>query len=189
VDLTTPFKAEVFRPIAGLLIPGVIAGLPYALVIAHYFPGIAAYRDEHELVYYAIAALLVVGIGFVLEDIGTGLELQIDKYLIKHKHPDLYDVWHEYLAQKFDTEPVGQRYLRTVLLRFKFELSTAVSLITSYVGLVWLSLIEDIFTPYAVVLLGLFFLTLAVYLVYQAYLGAAVLADVRRILVGKAPIS
>lgn len=98
MDLSSPFKSEVFRPIAVLLIPGLIASLPYTLIAGSYFPEIANYRDEHEFVYFTIVALIVVGVGFVLEDLGTELELLIDKLLIKGEHADLYPVWYEYLA-------------------------------------------------------------------------------------------
>jgi hypothetical protein len=188
VDFASPFKSEVFRPIAVLLIPGVIAGLPYALVINHYFPQVAVYRDEHQVVYFVIVTLILIALGFVLEDIGTQFELQIDESLMKIGHADLYDVWFEYLRLQYEKEPIGQRYLRTVLLRMKFELSMAASLVICYVGLVWLALVEKLFSACALGTLAALFTGLVVYLVYQAYQGAEVLANVRRVLVGKPPL-
>jgi hypothetical protein len=188
LDLSSPFRSEVFRPITGLLIPGLVACLPWTLLAAHYFPAIEDYRDKHELVYLTIVGLIVIGIGFVLEDLGTELELLIDSRLIDGKHPDLYAVWYEYLALKFDIEPVGQRYLRTVLLRLKFELATAVAVIICYGGLVWLCIAKGLLSWVPLALLGLGFTALAIFLGHQAYKGAEVLANVRRVLVGKAPV-
>jgi hypothetical protein len=188
MDPSSPFKSEVFRPITGLLIPGLIAGLPYALVLGSYFPDLTDYRDKHEIVYFTIASLLVIGLGFILEDVGTELEMIFDVWLVRGKHPDLHVVWFEYLALKFNQEPVGQRYLRSLVLRLKFELSAGVSLLLSFPGIVWLSVRKDLFAPCALMVLGLVFIGIAAYLFHQSYKGAAALANVRRVLVGKSPI-
>jgi hypothetical protein len=46
MDLGSPFKPEVFRPIARLLIPGATAVAPFVIVAAHRYPVRVGATDE-----------------------------------------------------------------------------------------------------------------------------------------------
>jgi len=75
--------------------------------------------------------------GLLVEDIGSRIESRLfDKHLSgKPKFSRHHEDWNRYLRLTFSIEPVGQRYLRTILLRFKFEVGTAVALLLSSPGL------------------------------------------------------
>jgi hypothetical protein len=79
--------------------------------------------------------------GLVCEDIGSRLELTHYKRCYKDpaekKKRDLE--WEEYLRTAFKTEPTGQRYLRTVLLRLKFESNSTAGLLIGAAGLLFIT--------------------------------------------------
>jgi hypothetical protein len=186
MELASTFKSEIFRPIVTVLIPGTIAAFPYLLLAAHSFPALADYRDNHEIPYYAIVFLVVVAVGFLLEDVGARIEAHwIDGLLKRRHHPDLYEIWFEYLSRTFEKEPVGQRYLRSILLRMKFELSCSVALPVFFVGLQWLNRERNLFSPCSLVVIGIACLALCVYLVFEAYRSGDLLANIRRVLLGR----
>ena len=84
-----------------------------------------------------ILALTSIAMGLLMEDIGSRMESRwFDKHLTgKSGFSRHHEEWGRYLRLTFSTEPVGQRYLRTILLRFKFEVGTAVALLLSSPGL------------------------------------------------------
>lgn len=84
-----------------------------------------------------LLALGCIAAGLFVEDIGSRIESRcFDKWLSKQPTFSAHaEEWNRYLRLAFKIEPVGQRYLRTILLRFKFELGTAIALLSSGVGL------------------------------------------------------
>ena len=83
-----------------------------------------------------ILALTSIAMGLLVEDIGSRIESRcFDKHLRKARVLTAPEEWGRYLRLTFSTEPVGQRCLRTILLRFKFEVGTAVALLLSSPGL------------------------------------------------------
>jgi hypothetical protein len=84
-----------------------------------------------------LLALTSIAVGLLVEDIGSRIESRwFDKHLSgKPGFSSHDDEWNQYLRLTFSIEPVGQRYLRTILLRFKFEVGTAIALLLSCPGL------------------------------------------------------
>jgi len=89
-----------------------------------------------------VLAMASVAAGLFVEDVGSRIESQyFDKRIEKlPKYSAHSSEWNQYLRLTFKIEPVGQRYLRSVMLRFKFELGTAVALLSSGIGLLFTSL-------------------------------------------------
>src|ERR1700733_7814336 len=77
-----------------------------------------------------LLALACIAAGLLVEDIGSRIESRfLDKRLGTQPGFSTHsDEWNQYLRLVFKAEPVGQRYLRAILLRFKFELGTAIAL-------------------------------------------------------------
>jgi hypothetical protein len=64
----------------------------------------------------------------VSEDLGARLEQCFDKRLAKQPgYEGHLEEWFKYLRIAFDKEPVGQRYLKTLVLRLKFELGMTIA--------------------------------------------------------------
>jgi hypothetical protein len=111
---------------------------PFSCWRTKYFPDLAAYRDGHEVPYYAITFLVVLAVGLLLEDIGSVIEANVWDALLESEY-EIEAIWAKYLILAFDKEPIGQRYLRTVLLRLKFELGCAVAFLAFLIGMAWLN--------------------------------------------------
>lgn len=71
--------------------------------------------------------------GLVFENIGARVEEFIDGRLTK-ADPSHLTTWHVYLLLVLRPEPIGQRYLRTLVFRLKFELGILGSLPAQLLG-------------------------------------------------------
>jgi hypothetical protein len=184
MDFASTMKSEVFRPIAILIVPGALASFPYFMLATKYFPDLAQYRDGHEVPYYAVSLLLVIAVGLLLEDMGSVIEAEFwDKLL--EKEYKLEETWDKYLALSFDKEPIGHRYLRTMVLRLKFELGFSIAVLPFLIGLAWLNAAFPVLSWPAYGHLALGFVVVAIYLLWESFRGARVLAETRRTLVAQ----
>jgi len=75
--------------------------------------------------------------GLVFEDAGSHLESWLDNRAdavngvhIKH--------WHDYLRTAFCADPIGRRYIRTLVLKLKFEVGVAFAMVSAGLGVLWL---------------------------------------------------
>jgi hypothetical protein len=141
-EIFSAFGSEVFRPLATIVIPGAMALSTWFIVLLQRFPLIRRLVEANHTETSLILAFASIASGLLVEDIGSRIESRwLDKQLAKkpefsrHAHD-----WYQYLRLTFSIEPVGQRYLRTILLRFKFEVGTAVALVISSTGLFWTGL-------------------------------------------------
>jgi len=178
VDLTTAFRAEVFRPVMTLLVPGATALAPYALVVRQQNPNISGFFERHPLLATAILLVAVLALGFVLEDIGSRIETFWDRRL-QRKNNSHIDEWYRYLMLAFTSEPIGQRYLRTLTLRLKFELHFGVALLVMLPGYWWLDTIVHLWTLAGFRWFAGATLVLAVYLLLESATTVGLLAGLR----------
>jgi hypothetical protein len=131
------FTSEVFRPLVTLLIPGAIA-------ISTWFVGLVwQFHDLQTLVHnnHAEAGLVLVlamtFVGLVLEDMGARVETRWDARKDRQNGSHV-DNWYAYLRTAFKADPIGRRYVRTLVLRLKFELGIAFAMLSAGVGILWL---------------------------------------------------
>ena len=120
--------------------------------------------------------LISVTIGFILENVGSIIESKLWDRL--QDNQDHEDEWYKYLRTAFLHEPVGQRYLRTLTLRMKFELAFSLSLLTVCVGMFCIHL-AGLVTGYEFFISSLLLITLAMYLSFESYQTSKVLSRVR----------
>src|SRR5258708_512858 len=133
-DIFSAFQQDVFRPIVTLLIPGGIAILPFFLFAIWMFPSLAALVGANHTETAMILTLIVIGVGLVCEDLGSHYETRLDNKA-KSNDSTFDSVWFEYLRKAFDPDPVGRRYLRTLVTRLKFELGCFAAFLFCFVGL------------------------------------------------------
>ena len=131
------FTSEVFRPLVTLLIPGAIA-------ISTWFVGLLwHFHDLRTLVYNnhtEVGLLLVLAMtfaGLVLEDMGARVESHLDSRKDKQDGKHFHN-WYAYLRTAFKADPIGRRYVRTLVLRLKFEFGIAFAMLSAGAGLLWL---------------------------------------------------
>ncbi len=135
-----------------------------------------------------ILTILSIITGLLIENIGSRIEVSIYDKKNRKEDPDYIKTWGKFLLIKYEgSEPIGQRYLRNILLRMKFELSFALALIIMAIGLVFLDIEQTIFVSYYAKFFGFYFFPLifSFYLFCEGYSSSKVLAETRKKLVGK----
>lgn len=183
MDLISGLKSELFRPLVTLAIPGSIATAPFVLLALGRVTELAAFRDTQPSMFVVILAMTVLAVGLVLEDVGARVETLWD-WRLKRKNAAFDAEWHAYLALSTQDEIVGQRYLRSVVTRMKFELATGPALLAHVVGLNWANVRLGFLTLSQIWIASLGLLVLSAYLLFESYSSASVLMKVRRDIVG-----
>jgi len=138
-----------------------------------------------------LAFLIIIGLvsGIVLENFGSRVEVAIYDKWQRNRIPNYDTIWKKFLKLRYDgEEPIGHRYLRNILFRMKFELSTGVGLIFMTMGLgiydwrygIFKSLILNIFLVYVLPIISSAYL-----LLYEGWSSSKILADTRTLLIRK----
>ena len=175
---------ESLQPLIMLITPGATAVIPYVLMVVTGNDKIASFLDKHEFMFGTLVVLLAVAAGLILEDFGSLIESRIwDK--LQEDTTKNEAVWWKYLRTAFEVEPMGQRYLRTILLRMKFELSFSLSLIPLFIGLVILNGRFSLLSGRSMKLVGLIVIVLAAYLLWESYQSASLLKRLHAALTDK----
>ena len=136
-EIFSAFGSEIFRPLVTIVIPGAMAISVWFVVVLQKFTQVCALAEANHTETTLLLALACIAAGLLVEDIGSRIESRfLDKRLGTQPGFSTHsDEWNQYLRLVFKAEPVGQRYLRAILLRFKFELGTAIALFSSGIGL------------------------------------------------------
>ena len=130
-------KLDVNRIILELFIPGIFSVLPLFFLFINKFPAAREYFSQSEGMASLTLFIISLTAGLILEDLGSLFEAHVLDTVNLKKYPNHFKEWEEYLELNIpkESELVAQRYLRTILLRMKFEMSFAFSLIIMIVGL------------------------------------------------------
>jgi hypothetical protein len=134
-ELVSAFNSEVFRPVVSLVVPGFFALSTSCVALGQQFPDLLSRGEDHSGILTIVAFLTVLTFGLTIEDIGAHLERRFDRDLKKTANFEKHmDEWFSYLRLAFKIEPVGHRYLRTLVLRMKFELGMTVASVPFALG-------------------------------------------------------
>jgi len=177
-EISSFFSSEVFRPIVTLIIPGTTATVFYLLSLQcllkkHIEPlnSLGTYQGTIILFFVFVSA------GLIIENIGSMIECHIDEKLDKESNGKHDSDWYEYLRLAFKYEPVGHRYLRTVVFRLKFELAFGIGSLFAIPGLIWYLNIKSVDCCYY--WLAMLFAVVGFFLLVEAKRSAVVLSRVR----------
>ncbi|MFZ0661514.1 MAG: hypothetical protein WAM66_02380 [Acidobacteriaceae bacterium] len=180
-ELTAIFQSEIFRPLVTLVLPGCAAISTGSIALENHFPKLGNLVVTYAWPSAAIILLVVIALGLIAEDLGARLERSFDLKLAKEDgYQQHMQEWRDYLRLAFAREPVGHGYLKTLVLRLKFELGMAVASIAAALG-AW-----GIHTA-CVWRAGIFVAALAVgcYFRFEAKCSVKGLSDLRRELLKK----
>ena len=181
MDPTTAVRTDALPAIATVVAPGAVASAPYVWGVLSKADGLKAFLSQHESIALAAAILLWIATGFVVDSAGSYVEVYgIDRR--RMDHTELIDTWWRYLRIAWKTEPVGQHYLRRMLVSFKFELNMSVAAAASIPGAVFLG-VRGLIGWGAVTLAAILLALSAALLLSMARASAGVLADIRQHLV------
>ncbi len=183
MDYQDALNREFFRPFATLVAPGATLIAPFCLVALHYYPDLSDLWKASSGSALLALTVLTVAAGLVLEDIGARIEMLWDRK-IEYKDGTHKSTWESYLRLVYDPghEPIGQHYLRSIVLRLKFELGFSVALFLSWFGWLWLHIATETFTSCFFVLASLLWMTSTVYLCWESYTSSWHLHRLRHLL-------
>jgi len=134
-ELTSAFQSEVFRPVVTLVVPGSFAASTISIACWQRNLRIQEFVKDFPGFSGIIVLLIVLACGLTAEDFGSGIERHFDELTRRTAgHEKHLDEWFAYLRLAFDKEPVGHRYLRTLVLRLKFELGMAIASVAQRPG-------------------------------------------------------
>jgi hypothetical protein len=184
MDTMSTLRADVFRSVVTILIPGLFAISPFVGMLLYWCPGMARFAEANQGTSSLLVLLAALAWGHVLEDLGAWIEKDVWDPCLKRrkrdKYPNLEEEWNKYLRLAFKDEPVGHEYLRTIQMRMKFELNCAVSVPFFFVGLVCFNCVADFFSCLTMLLIVAGALSVGVYLLWESYRSCGVLARVRQ---------
>jgi len=143
VDPTSTVRTDALPAVATLVIPGALAAIPYAWLLLGTVDSLRAYLASHDGVATLIAIVVSLATGFLVESLGSFVEvLLIDKR--RPNHEQHLESWWRYLRIAWVREPIGQRYLRRLLVTFKFELNMFVATCFLVPGFILLGLLGSV---------------------------------------------
>ncbi len=179
MDISNSFKSEVFRPIVITLIPGGFALLPYGALGYLCNNKVATYFESHQSGVMILYAFLSIAVGLILEDFGSRIEAFYDRIANKPDSTHIKD-WNTYLRTYFDKEPIGVSYIKSLVLRLKFELSFSLSIFVFLIGFCILNSCQALLSCKAFCGISIALLALAIYLLYESFTGSMLLGKVRK---------
>jgi len=149
-------RLDSLPAVATVVAPGALATTPFAWLLLSGSDDLRAFLSAHEAVALAAAALVWIVMGFLVESMGSYVEVYgIDRR--RDDHDQLVETWWLYLRSAWKEEPVGQGYLRRLVVSFKFELNMFVGSLVAIFGFCLLGTFERtarVPSVAAVILLG-----------------------------------
>lgn len=188
-------KLDINRIILQLLIPGIFSATPFYLLFINSFDGAKEYLLKSDGICTTVLFIISLTMGLILEDFGAWVESGIDscnkkKYKTKEEsYRDTDQEWDDYLKLEIqnENEIVAQRYLRTILIRMKFELSFFISLLVMILGLFFLNLKITFLDSWIKFILICVILPLAIalYLLIEARDSSRLMIKTRKLILDK----
>jgi hypothetical protein len=145
-EMVSAFGSDVLRPLVSLVVPGTIAVVPGIAAWLWAEPTVRAIIQANLNIVAVAMVLLVLFAGLVCEDVGSHLEYLFDHFQdnptgkrAETRRKGQHDQeWYEYLRIAYQLEPVGHHYMRTLVLRLKFELGSCIAFVFGLIGIWWL---------------------------------------------------
>lgn len=137
MDILSALKNELFRPLASVVLPGVLAVAPFVIIAADSIPELATFYREQSSWFMVGVMFAGTIVGMLLEDIGSSIERGIDRcmdleYLTGHEK-----VWLAYLSSGV-IDNNGRRFLGATVTRLKFINSLMPAMFFFAIGVMWI---------------------------------------------------
>jgi len=171
-------KGDAFRQFVVIEVPGVIALWSWALVLLQAFPEVSSFVQLNAGASVFIGLAFTTAVGLVLEDVGARIELMWDRLLAKSREEHESEWW-EFLTTPRDESLPAVGYLRSVLLRTKFELGACPALISSIAGLWVAQCAFGVLPEIAFGVAAALHAALFAFLLYESWCGISLLSDIR----------
>jgi hypothetical protein len=181
MDPTTTVRTDALPAAATLLVPAAVAAGPYIGLLWYEPHNLGRVVTALPGASAAAGLIALIGTGFLIESLGSFVEYYcLDRLQAKtqEEREQLTKEWWSYLRTAWKVEPVGQRYLRRLLVTFKFELNLLVACVPCLGGLGAL-LAWNVVPGVVGYPLMAFAFVLGCYLFFAAYTSAGLLRQVR----------
>lgn len=122
MNFLSAFQSEVFRPLVTLLIPGALASSSWTVVLIWKFSALQGLISRNHTETAWILFLIITATGIIIEDWGARVETALDRRANKRTGGKHGEDWYAYLRTAFIADPVGRGYIRSLVMRLKFEL-------------------------------------------------------------------
>lgn len=178
------FKSEVFRPIASIALPGLLALAPFMIILCNDSLTVKNYFEAKPVAAYLMLVGAAVILGMLLENIGASIERGIDECMEKEYLSGAGEIWDRYLSES-GNDTNARRFLGTLVTRLKFINSLIPALVLFSAGMFWLHLQVHALQTWQVVAFGMLCLTILVWLFRMSIeLSEAALFSRHRLLCG-----
>lgn len=164
MDISTITKSDSFKNFIIFLFPGYLAVWPYLYLFIKY-ENIAF--DTFQIIIFVVITIIAAGIGTVIENIGSHLEVCIAKKFGVYKEMEIY--WIKYLLLKPQTgkeDFIYLIYISTLVISLKVELSLMIAVPIMIIGQIWIQIsIYGLFTPcaFAIYIVGVILFLIYLY--------------------------
>lgn len=135
-ELFAAFNTDFFRALTTLVIPGSVALSTWVIALVLKFEKLRNLITANHVESAFILFVAVILVGMIIEDLGARIESNLDDRADEKTNGKHFRDWYAYLRTAFVCEPIGRRYIRTLVTRLKFELDTAVGTLIAAVGMV-----------------------------------------------------
>lgn len=119
MDPVSAFKSEIFRPIASIVLPGMLAIGPLVIVLGNAAPEVQELYSHQPLVFIALLTAASTVVGMLLENLGSSIERGIDRCMEVEYLPGVSAVWRLYLGTSC-SDTYARKYLGSLITRLKF---------------------------------------------------------------------
>lgn len=135
MDPLSALRNEVFRPLAAVVMPGILAISPFAIVACNAMPDVLLFYKAQPTWFLLLIAGVGTLAGLLLENVGSSIERGIDRCMEAEYMPGSDLVWTAYLASG-TADNNGRRFLGATVTRLKFINSLMPAMIAFNVGIV-----------------------------------------------------
>ncbi|UOV05321.1 hypothetical protein MUU75_00835 [Pseudoxanthomonas mexicana] len=150
MDPFSAFKSEVFRPLAAVVMPGLLAVVPYVVIACNANPDINSFYLKQTLWFMAGVLAVATALGLFIENLGSSIERGIDRCIDHEYLPGHNSVWSLYLSCG-QVDSNGRRYLASIVTRLKYINSMMPAVFLFSVGMVLLDLQVDILSGWSMI--------------------------------------
>jgi hypothetical protein len=119
MDPLSALKNEVFRPLAAVVMPGILAIAPFAIMMCNAMPEVLRFYEAQPTWFLVALAGAGTTFGLLLENVGSSIERGIDRCMDVEYMRGNDLVWAAYLSSG-TIDNNGRRFLGTTVTRLKF---------------------------------------------------------------------
>lgn len=177
MNFFSAFTSEVFRPLVSLLLPGSLALSTWVIALTWKYPHLRELMSQNHTETAVLLTLAVTFAGMVIEDLGTRVEVMFDDWSDDKSGEQHTQNWYAYLRTSFQSDPIGRRYARSLVLRLKFELGAGFGFLFALGGLIWLTFLGLQLITFSII--GLLFVIGSLWEFFESFETHKLLGEVR----------